>query len=687
MTVTEMVFLQHTLASLALYVPVPVIGGYLAFMGIFCLFGGFALSTGLVINDFTSMLNALKDSHNAVLCLPGFIGGVMLLIVSKYVKSPFALATAIVIMPMLFFLVLIAGGISLDEARDSGWVNSAGTSISITEIVSLLDISLVHWGQIPRQFVTWLAMVFFVAFSSTLDAIAIETDLSKKLDIDHELKIVGWSNVVSGLFGGYTGSYNFKQTIFTCRSKTNSRLVGVCVALTELAIVAIPVSVTSHVPRFSVAATLIFVAVDLMFEWLVLAYRKMYLCECAVVWLTFIAMNYFSLELGILAGANVAVLNFILCYVRIPVTHSCLPSSAARPYFGESIGSLRPRFSAAVQNTGKSIVSFSFYESVGVRNVTQSTLLNSKHNVIAHFKFCGYLFFGSSVQVLDGVQKGVYVRKLKKVREESETKQRDSSFLPIHPSTWDAPVECLDGSPCPNENTPPTEFVIIDFTRVSGMDATAARNAFLVLHNYCKIRGIRVVFACVRPEIRRLLLKNKAANEDSFFVTAKSALEFCTKQLMPGVNNVVKTKRFGYSNEPIRLLLHRFLDEPDNSKLLQGIDDFFRKLEVPAGHEFYHIAESSDHFYFLAHGSVTLFVNEDGNTAFGQPLMKLQPVLAGSMFGEVSFFSQNPRQTAATAFESCIVFEMSRDQFNAMKVQAPTLSISFLDVIVQSILK
>ncbi|OWY94150.1 hypothetical protein PHMEG_00036203 [Phytophthora megakarya] len=135
------------------------------------------------------------------------------------------------------------------------------------------------------------------------------------------------------------------------------------------------------------------------------------------------------------------------------------------------------------------------------------------------------------------------------------------------------------------------------------------------------------------------------------------------------------------------LLLHRYVGEPDHSNPLQDVDQFFRKLEIPAGHEFYHVAEPSDSFYFLARGSVTLFVNEDGSVAPNQSLTQLQTVTPGSMFGEVFFFSQQPRQTAATAAETCTVFEMRREQFDAMKLQAPTLSVSFLDVVVQSILK
>ncbi|KAG7384412.1 hypothetical protein PHYPSEUDO_002600 [Phytophthora pseudosyringae] len=474
---------RFKLAALASYLPMPVIGGYLAFIGVFCLYAGLALSTGLVVNDFSSMLRMFDDAHNILLCVPGFLGGATLLLVSQHFKNPFALSTAIVVMPAFFFLVLAIGSVSLDEARQDGWVGPIEKTASITELVNLFDFSLVHWNQIPKQVVTWLGMVFIVAVSSSLDVVAIEIDMGSKLDINHELKTVGWSNVVSGLLGGYTGSYIFGQTIFTCRSMTNSRIVGVCVIVAEIAIVAVPVSVMSYVPRFFLAATLFFVALDLMLEWLVLAYRKMCVREWAVLWLSFLAINLVSLDVGMLIGISVAVLNFTLSYVQVPVVDD---SSHAPP---------------------------------AVQDLIEST---HKRAAIAHFEFCGYLFFGSAAQILETVQKGVFVCKHNTSSSDDDDNAlqppRVSSLLPIHA----VPVQCLDGTPAPDEHTPPTEYVVMDFTRVCGMDATAARGAFLILRKYCESHAIPVAFASVQPDVRKLLLQNDVALDAAFFPTLAS---------------------------------------------------------------------------------------------------------------------------------------------------------------------
>lgn len=83
----------------------------------------------------------------------------------------------------------------------------------------------------PAQIPTWIAMYFVVAFSSSLDVAAIQMELGKPLNFNHELQTVGISNICSGLTGGFTGSYIFSQTIFTMRAGIRSRMIGAVVAM------------------------------------------------------------------------------------------------------------------------------------------------------------------------------------------------------------------------------------------------------------------------------------------------------------------------------------------------------------------------------------------------------------------------------------------------------------------------
>ena len=60
---------------------------------------------------------------------------------------------------------------------------------------------------------------------------------------------MGISNLFSGVMGGYTGSYIFSQTLFSLRRGVKSRVAGAMLAVVELAIIAMPISVTSYLPK------------------------------------------------------------------------------------------------------------------------------------------------------------------------------------------------------------------------------------------------------------------------------------------------------------------------------------------------------------------------------------------------------------------------------------------------------
>ena len=120
----------------------------------------------------------------------------------------------------------------------------------------LYDTSMVEWRQLPKQFVRLVAMFLVVAFSSSLDVAAIEMELGLPLDYNRELHTVGVSNVFSGLFGGYTGSYIFSQTIFTMRRGVHTRFCGYTVVACELAMILLPVSIMSYLPKLFFGALL-----------------------------------------------------------------------------------------------------------------------------------------------------------------------------------------------------------------------------------------------------------------------------------------------------------------------------------------------------------------------------------------------------------------------------------------------
>jgi SulP family sulfate permease len=97
---------------------------------------------------------------------------------------------------------------------------------------------------------------------------AIEMDMGSALDTNAELITVGVSNFLSGILGGFTGSYIFSQTIFGFRTGFHFRSVAVVMIVLQVAVFLVTLDPLSYIPLFFFAATLIFIGIDLMLEWL-----------------------------------------------------------------------------------------------------------------------------------------------------------------------------------------------------------------------------------------------------------------------------------------------------------------------------------------------------------------------------------------------------------------------------------
>ena len=132
------------------YLPMPVISGYLAFIGLFCLQAGFSLSTGLSVAS-PSQWGQLWELEHIIHLIPGILGGVVIVLVSRFIKHPLAIPLAMIGMLTLFFSVLYLTGTSLVGARQIGWVNEAAPSVGVADIFTIFDLSKIQWWTMPYQ--------------------------------------------------------------------------------------------------------------------------------------------------------------------------------------------------------------------------------------------------------------------------------------------------------------------------------------------------------------------------------------------------------------------------------------------------------------------------------------------------------------------------------------------------------
>jgi SulP family sulfate permease len=236
------------------------------------------------------------------LLTPGVLGGFAIYFSVRTFRHMAVLPSSIAMIMVIFYLILWVKEMSVEEATEYGWINKAVDSPSWYHTWDYLQIDKVVWRVLPSQTLTTIAMISVVALSSSLDIAAIEIEMKRPLDYNHELKTVGISNIVSGLAGGYTGSYIFSQTIFSLRMGIRSPLMGYVIAFLSLVTVVLPFNVLAYIPNLFFGSLLMMICLDLLFEWLIDVREKVTPAEYVVVLMSFCLLLALGVEFGILAG-------------------------------------------------------------------------------------------------------------------------------------------------------------------------------------------------------------------------------------------------------------------------------------------------------------------------------------------------------------------------------------------------
>ena len=290
------------LAKYVQMLPTCVIGGYLAFIGWFCGISGLELMArggDLTIQVFLD---------NIIFVLPGIMGGILIYVLVRRLRHMAVLPTTIAAIFLTFYAVLYLTKSSVEEATDMGWIPKFDKAPVWYHTWDYLQFDKVVWMALPSQALTLVSMIFVVALSSSLDVAAIELELNQPLNYNHELKTVGLSNVISGLTGGYTGSYIFSQSIFSLRAGIRSRLAGYVLAVCELLVLVLPFPILSYVPNFFFGSLLIMICIDLMDEWLWTVRTKVSKAEYCICLATFILIQLLGVEYGIIVGVGLYAL-------------------------------------------------------------------------------------------------------------------------------------------------------------------------------------------------------------------------------------------------------------------------------------------------------------------------------------------------------------------------------------------
>lgn len=191
------------LGNVVRYVPYPVIGGFLAGTGLLLVDGAVNVMSGIGVS--ASALPLLLHAETLVRWLPGLALAIVLLVVLRLSAHPLALPGLLLGATGVFHIVLWVSGIPAAAARASGWLLGPFPDEGLWQLPTVEFLRQARWDVIVAQSGTLATLLLIALLSFLLNATGLELAAQRDVELDHELKVVGVANVVSGVGGGPVG--------------------------------------------------------------------------------------------------------------------------------------------------------------------------------------------------------------------------------------------------------------------------------------------------------------------------------------------------------------------------------------------------------------------------------------------------------------------------------------------------
>jgi CRP-like cAMP-binding protein len=378
---------------------------------------------------------------------------------------------------------------------------------------------------------------------------------------------------------------------------------------------------------------------DLLYEWMVEIRSRVLLSEYLTIWGTFIAIQVVGVDAGIIIGVLVAVVDNVV---------NTAQTTTVRKVHKRSRAIWTPAENKILQRHG--------YFNVAPKIVT--------------FEIRGPVFFGSSLALLEdlvreiGLQESQQQPDLSSSESAVSASPHHSSFLLVKD------VRQRSFLRDPNQHLKPKappKYVVLDFSQITNMDASAARTCFLQLCAVCKKQGIVVCAAGVTPRMVWVLRSHHVAyeHEDAetmkaqiqtpaqtglavnhentrmlLFLTLHEALEFCENALvrqfvsrgdpitglkrssswseLKGLDNVSMSHAFAR-------ILNASVEEKGHLEQLDGLQ-YHEELEFNAGEKIFTKGSHPNSFYVVLSGAVASDTGNVGDAVY----RNRQQILSGA---------------------------------------------------------
>lgn len=302
------------------FLPYPVIGGAFAGLGFLLAQGAFRVLLG---GPFSlSLLWSAMRLPILWRWLPSTLLAVLLLVLARRMPRNLALFSVAVAGSLGFYSILWARGIPVAVASAQGWLlGPFPAEERFWQPLGLESLGSVNWDVLLPQIPQMLSIVAVAALSVLLVSSGIELAAERDLDLDRELRATGLANILSGLGGGLVGSPS-AASVEAYRWGAHSRWVGVTAAVSYLGVSLWGLQGLAFFPRPVLGALLLYLGLDLLWQWLHDTLLRLPLRDYALVLAIALTIATFGFTTGIVIGFSIAIFEFVWDYSQLSIARA-----------------------------------------------------------------------------------------------------------------------------------------------------------------------------------------------------------------------------------------------------------------------------------------------------------------------------------------------------------------------------
>ncbi|MGA0612213.1 SLC26A/SulP transporter family protein [Caldimonas sp. KR1-144] len=362
-----MAFSVFRLGALARYLPLPVMGGFLAGTGGMLVIGGIGVAAN------ASFGPALLEPGVMARWLPAAAVGALMLLVVRRWPHPTVLVAVCAMATVGFYGVMLALGRSPSGVEAEGWLlGPFPKDLAWRWPLDARTLAAVDWRALASALPACAPAVLIGTLALLLNTSALELVIKRNLSLDRELLVHGAANVGSALAGGLIGYTAISLSSLGHTLAGGRRLPGLVVAVLLLSTALLGTAAVAAAPRLVMGGLLMYIGSELLLEWLLRARRTMPRGDHAVVVAIFAVIVATDFLWGVAVGLVAATALFVISYSRIDVVRFELAGDRvhSRVQFG-------PR---------------------------QRQWLQAHAGRLLVFKLQGFVFFGTASQLVDRLQ-------------------------------------------------------------------------------------------------------------------------------------------------------------------------------------------------------------------------------------------------------------------------------------------